>query len=185
MAAERGRSQNECRAYQAAAGAGLQPPPKASRLDFIDDALWLARGSGVKCATYFRYKLGGARRRGYFVFIRKTDFAKYAGCQEANIRLRENNGARRRYFFAQFVAAVLIRGRQSGNFLPAALRQPPPRSGIEIDNSAVDVTGHTTINGAFPSCAPYLIDFGTRISNIGTVRMRIGYASGRFLPYFQ
>jgi hypothetical protein len=43
-------------------------------------------------------------------------------------------------------------------------------AGLEIDNSAVNVTGHTAINGAFPSGATYLIDFGTRIHNIGTAR---------------
>jgi outer membrane immunogenic protein len=57
-------------------------------------------------------------------------------------------------------------------------------AGLEVDNSAVNVTGHTAINSAFPSGAPYLIDFGTRISNSGTARMRFGYAWGRFLPYF-
>jgi len=31
-----------------AAGEGLQPPPKAFSLDFIDDGLWQAQGSGVK-----------------------------------------------------------------------------------------------------------------------------------------
>jgi hypothetical protein len=37
--------------YQAAAGEGLQLPPRALRLDFIDDALWQARGSGVKAVV--------------------------------------------------------------------------------------------------------------------------------------
>ena len=40
MAAERGRSQNECRVYQVVAGEVLQPLPKEFRFGFVDDALW-------------------------------------------------------------------------------------------------------------------------------------------------
>ncbi len=44
MAAERGRSQNECRVYPVVAAEVLQPLPKESRFGFVDDALWRARG---------------------------------------------------------------------------------------------------------------------------------------------
>ena len=79
---------------------GPQPPPKAVRLDFIDEALWQARGSGVK---------------------------KRAACHEANLRLRENNGARRRYFLLPF-AAVLISPLSTALILRSIARHPCPLS---------------------------------------------------------
>jgi outer membrane immunogenic protein len=56
-------------------------------------------------------------------------------------------------------------------------------AGIEIDNSAADITGQTTINGILRSFLPYSLTTGTRVHDIGTGRLRIGYAWGRFLPY--
>ena len=53
-----------------AAGESLQSPPKASRLDFIGDALWRAQGSGVNAQHIFAISSGGARS-GYFALMRK------------------------------------------------------------------------------------------------------------------
>jgi outer membrane immunogenic protein len=56
-------------------------------------------------------------------------------------------------------------------------------AGIELDNSAAGISGQTTINGSFPSGKPYSATFGSRVDDIGTARLRLGYAWGRFLPY--
>ena len=56
-------------------------------------------------------------------------------------------------------------------------------AGIEIDNSAAGISGQTTVDGSFPSGTPYSATFGSRVDDIGTARLRLGYAWGRFLPY--
>jgi len=45
------------------------------------------------------------------------------------------------------------------------------------------ISGQTTVNGAFPSGLPFSATFGSRVDDIGTARLRLGYAWGRFLPY--
>jgi outer membrane immunogenic protein len=56
-------------------------------------------------------------------------------------------------------------------------------AGIEIDNSAADITGQSTVSGTLRSLLPYSLTSGTRVHDIGTGQLRIGYAWGRFLPY--
>ncbi|MCI0600754.1 MAG: outer membrane beta-barrel protein [Beijerinckiaceae bacterium] len=57
-------------------------------------------------------------------------------------------------------------------------------AGLEIDNSASGIRGQTTFNNAFLSGAPYTVTFGTKFENFGTARLRLGYAWGRFMPFF-
>jgi outer membrane immunogenic protein len=59
----------------------------------------------------------------------------------------------------------------------------PIVAGIEIDNSWSGMRGQTTVNGALPA-AFGSATFGSKFEDFGTARMRIGYAIGRFLPYF-
>lgn len=56
--------------------------------------------------------------------------------------------------------------------------------GIEIDDSAADLTGQTTVNGLLRSGLPFSATFGTKVYDFGTGRLRFGYPFGRFLPYF-
>jgi len=55
--------------------------------------------------------------------------------------------------------------------------------GVEIDDSWSGIRGQTTINEAFPPEFGNAV-FGSKFKNFGTLRERIGYALGRFLPYF-
>jgi len=55
--------------------------------------------------------------------------------------------------------------------------------GVEIDNSWSGIRGQTTANEAFPPEFGTAV-FGSKFENFGTLRGRIGYAFGRFLPYF-
>ena len=57
-------------------------------------------------------------------------------------------------------------------------------AGIEIDNSWSGVRGETTVNGTLLSGTPATAIFGSKFENFGTARLRLGYAWGRFLPYF-
>lgn len=57
-------------------------------------------------------------------------------------------------------------------------------AGVEIDNSASGITGQTTVNGTLASAAPVSATFGSKFEDFGTARIRLGYAWGRFLPYF-
>jgi outer membrane immunogenic protein len=57
-------------------------------------------------------------------------------------------------------------------------------AGIEIDNSASGIRGQTTVNGILFSGAPATATFGSKFEDFGTARLRLGYAWGRFLPYF-
>ncbi|MBO0734122.1 MAG: porin family protein, partial [Methylocapsa sp.] len=56
-------------------------------------------------------------------------------------------------------------------------------AGIEIDDSAADITGQATVSNDIRSRLPYNATFGTRVEDFGTGRLRLGYAFGRFLPY--
>lgn len=56
-------------------------------------------------------------------------------------------------------------------------------AGIEVDNSLSGISGETTINGVLTSGAPFSQMFGSRYRDFGTVRLRLGYAWGRLLPY--
>lgn len=57
-------------------------------------------------------------------------------------------------------------------------------AGVEVDNSLSGIRGQTTINGALLSGAPVTAIIGSKYLDFGTARFRIGYAWGRFLPYF-
>jgi len=54
--------------------------------------------------------------------------------------------------------------------------------GVEIDNSWTGIHGDTTGSGV-PPTAQALVTFGGRFVNVGTARLRIGYALDRFLFY--
>jgi outer membrane immunogenic protein len=56
-------------------------------------------------------------------------------------------------------------------------------AGIEIDDSAADLTGQTTVNGTLRSLLPFSATFGTKVYDLGTARFRLGYPLGGFLPY--
>jgi outer membrane immunogenic protein len=56
-------------------------------------------------------------------------------------------------------------------------------AGIEIDASAADLTGQTTVSGTLRSFLPFSATFGTKVYDLGTARFRLGYPWGRFLPY--
>ena len=60
----------------------------------------------------------------------------------------------------------------------------PIVAGIEIDDSAADLTGQTTVSGVLRSFLPFSATFGTKVDDLGTARLRFGYPLGRFLPYF-
>lgn len=56
-------------------------------------------------------------------------------------------------------------------------------AGVEIDSSWSGIRGQTSVNeapvGEFGTAV-----FGSKFENFGTLRGRVGYALGRFLPYF-
>jgi len=54
--------------------------------------------------------------------------------------------------------------------------------GVEIDNSWTGIHGDTTGSG-IPPTTQGLVTFGGRFVNVGTARLRIGYALDRFLFY--
>lgn len=57
-------------------------------------------------------------------------------------------------------------------------------AGVEVDNSVSGIRGQTTVYGTLNSGAPVTVTFGSKYLDFGTARFRIGYAWGRFLPYF-
>ncbi|MGC2224789.1 MAG: outer membrane beta-barrel protein [Methylocella sp.] len=59
-------------------------------------------------------------------------------------------------------------------------------AGIEIDNSASGIRGQTAANGTllFTGGQQATAIFGSKFQDFGTARLRLGYAWGRFLPYF-
>ncbi len=54
--------------------------------------------------------------------------------------------------------------------------------GVEVDNSWTGIYGDTTGSG-IPATTQGLVTFGGRFVNVGTARLRIGYALDRFLFY--
>jgi outer membrane immunogenic protein len=56
-------------------------------------------------------------------------------------------------------------------------------AGIEIDNSGSFIRGDNTESRLLPNGASVTADFGTKFVDFGTVRLRLGYAWGRFMPY--
>ena len=59
-------------------------------------------------------------------------------------------------------------------------------AGVEIDNSASGIRGQTAANGTliFTGGQQATATFGSKFEDFGTARLRLGYAWGRFLPYF-
>ncbi|WP_036260032.1 outer membrane protein [Methylocapsa aurea] len=56
--------------------------------------------------------------------------------------------------------------------------------GVEIDNDWSSIRGHSTVSSPLPGGAVGAASFGSKFLNFGTLRGRVGYAFGRFLPYF-
>ena len=56
-------------------------------------------------------------------------------------------------------------------------------AGFEIDSSVSGIRGQTSVNGMLVNGLPVGATFGSKFEDFGTARVRLGYASGRFLPY--
>ena len=56
-------------------------------------------------------------------------------------------------------------------------------AGIEIDNSPSAIRGQATVNTVSIFGTPATATFGARFLDFGTVRGRLGYAWGNFMPY--
>lgn len=57
-------------------------------------------------------------------------------------------------------------------------------AGVEIDNSGSFIRGDRTVGGVSPLAgSPIAANVGTRFEDFGSVRLRIGYAWGRIMPY--
>jgi outer membrane immunogenic protein len=54
---------------------------------------------------------------------------------------------------------------------------------IEIDDSAAGISGQTSVRNVLGSGAPFSTTFASKVDDFGSVRLRLGYAWGRFLPY--
>lgn len=56
-------------------------------------------------------------------------------------------------------------------------------AGLEIDNSPSAIKGQVSVNTVLLSGTPVSATFGSRYLDFGTVRGRLGYAWGNFMPY--